>query len=92
MCAVYDNNLKIIKAYISNLTRVTRFWNTLHQVRAKSEDWKANNAKVFDSKKTKGPTQDSQNRLCSPVPDGGEQAEIKINKYLRLMFNVIKLH
>jgi hypothetical protein len=43
--------------------RVTRFWNTLHQVRAKSEDWKANNAKVFDSKKTKGPTQDSQNRL-----------------------------
>ena len=72
MCAVYDNNLKIIKPYISNLMRVTRFWNTLHQVRAKSEDWKANNAKVFDSKKTKGPTQDSQNRLCLPVPDGGE--------------------
>jgi hypothetical protein len=28
--------------------------------------------KVFGNKKTKGPKQDSQNRLRSPMPEGGE--------------------
>jgi hypothetical protein len=31
----------IVKTYISNLVRATRFWNNLHQVRSKSKDWKA---------------------------------------------------
>ena len=52
----------------------------------------AHNLKVFGMKKVKGPKQGTQNRLRSPMPEEGEQAEIKINKYLRLMFNVIKLH
>ena len=30
----------IIKTWISNLMRTTRFWNNLHQVRSKSIDWK----------------------------------------------------
>ena len=34
---------------------------------------KPNNLKVsLGSRKTKGPKQDSQNRLRSPMPDGGE--------------------
>jgi hypothetical protein len=52
----------------------------------------AHNLKVFGMKKVKGSKQGIQNRLRSPMPEEGEQAEIKINKYLRLMFNVIKLH
>jgi len=51
-----------------------------------------NNLKVFGRKKVKGPKQGTQDRLRSPMSEEGEQAEIKINKYLRLMFNVIKLH
>ena len=31
----------VIKTYISNLVRTTRFWNNLHQVRSESKDWKA---------------------------------------------------
>ena len=36
------------------------FWNNLHQVGSTAKDWKA---KVFGSDKTKGPKEDSQNRL-----------------------------
>jgi hypothetical protein len=34
--------------------------------------WKPNNLKVFVCKKTKGPKQDSQHRLKSFMPEGGE--------------------
>jgi hypothetical protein len=43
--------------------------NNLHHVRSKQPKY---NLKVFGSKKTKGPKQDSQNRLWSPMPEGGE--------------------
>jgi len=33
---------------------------------------KTNNVQVFGSNKTKGPKQDSQNRLSSSMPEGGE--------------------
>ena len=50
--------------------RTARFWNNLHHVRSKSNDWKAK--KSFGRNKTKGPKQDSQYRLRSPMPEGGE--------------------
>jgi hypothetical protein len=47
--------------------------NNLHHVRSKQPKYREpNNLKVFGSKKTKGPIQDSQNRLWSPMPEGGE--------------------
>jgi hypothetical protein len=47
--------------------------NNLHHVRSKQPKYREpNNLKVFGSKKTKGPKQDSQNRLWSPMPEGGE--------------------
>jgi hypothetical protein len=50
----------------------TRFWNNLHEVRSKSKDWKVKKFKVFGTIKAKGPKQDSQNKLWSPLPEGGE--------------------
>jgi hypothetical protein len=47
---------------------MTRFWNNFHQVRSKSKDW----IKVYETNTTKGPNQDSQNQLRSPMPEGGE--------------------
>ena len=40
---------------ISNLARMTRFWNNLHQVRSNSKDWKTNQFNIFESNETKGP-------------------------------------
>ena len=51
---------------------MTRFWNNLDQVRSNRKIGKTNNLKVFGSNKTKGHKQDSQNRLWSPMPEGGE--------------------
>ena len=48
---------------------MTGFWNNLHQVRSKS---KAKYFTIFGSIKTKGPKQDSQNQLRSPMTEGGE--------------------
>jgi hypothetical protein len=31
-----------------------------------------NNLEVIESKQTKGPKQDTHNRLCSPMSEGGE--------------------
>ena len=45
----------------------TRFWNNLHQIQSKP-----NNLKVFVSNKTKGPKQNSQTRLESPMSEEGE--------------------
>jgi hypothetical protein len=36
---------------------------------------KPNKLEVFGSKKTKEPKQDSQNRLRSTIPEGGEQVK-----------------
>jgi hypothetical protein len=47
------------------------FWNSLHQVSLKSKIKKSNKLKVFGSKKTKEPKQDSLNCLRSAnMPDG----------------------
>jgi hypothetical protein len=40
--------------------------------RWKSKDWKAKQFKVLGAIKTKGSKQDRQNRLRSPMPEGGE--------------------
>jgi len=32
---------------MSNLVRMTHFWNNLHQVRSKSKDWKAKYLALF---------------------------------------------
>jgi hypothetical protein len=37
----------------------------------KAKYLKANQLKIFESKKTKGPKQNSANRLRSPMPEGG---------------------
>jgi len=52
--------------------RITRFWNNLHQLCSKSKGWNANNLKSVGSTYTEGPNQDHQNRLMSPMPEGGE--------------------
>jgi hypothetical protein len=52
---------------------MTRFWNNLQQVRSIYRYiGTPNNLKVCGSNNTKGPKRDSQNRLRSPMPDGGE--------------------
>ena len=56
-----------IKMQISNVVRTARFWNNLHQVRSKSKNWKVKQNKMLGSNKTKGPKQDSENRLLSPM-------------------------
>jgi len=38
--------------------------DNLHQVRSISKDWKANNSKVFGSRKTKGPKEHSKKIGC----------------------------
>jgi hypothetical protein len=53
------NNSPVTTAWKRSLNKMyimmtVMFWNNLHQVRSKSK-----NIKVFDSKKTKGPKQDS---------------------------------
>ena len=53
--------------------RTTLFWYKLHQVYSQIiEIVKPNDLKVFWGNKTKGPEHDSQNRLRSPMADGGE--------------------
>ena len=59
----------MVKKQISNLVHTTRFWNNLHQVRSKS---RLEIQISFESNKTKGPKQDSKNRLRSAMPEGGE--------------------
>jgi hypothetical protein len=51
--------------------RTTRFWNNLRQVPQGQKIGEANTMKVFVSKDTEGPKQDSQNWLRSPVSEGG---------------------
>ena len=48
---------------------MTRFWNNLHQVQQIGNPY---NLKIVGIKKTKGPKQDSQNLLRSPMSGGGE--------------------
>ena len=48
--------------------RTTHFWNN-HQ---SQKIGKHNNLNVLGAKQNKGPTQDIQNRLGSPMPEGGE--------------------
>jgi len=48
---------------------MTHFWNNLHQVQKIGNPY---NLKIFGSKKTKGPKQDNQNLLRSPMSGGGE--------------------
>jgi hypothetical protein len=43
----------------------------LRRIEQKQNIGKTNNFKVFESMKTKGPQQDSQNRLKSPMGEGG---------------------
>jgi len=53
--------------------RTTRFWNNFHRVRSKSKDRKFSKIiKSFGSNKTKGPKQDPQNQLKSPMSEEGE--------------------
>jgi len=52
--------------------RTTRFWNDLHQLCSKLKGWNPNNLKSFGSTNAKRPKQDHQNRLMSPIPEGGE--------------------
>ena len=55
-----------MKTYISNLVQATRFWNNLYQVTLKVKIFQRQIfLKVVESKKTKGPKHDSQNRLRS---------------------------
>ena len=51
---------------------MTRFWNNLHQVTLKIERPESQTIKSFGSNKTKVPKQGNQNRLWSPMSDGGE--------------------
>jgi hypothetical protein len=46
---------------------ITRFWNNLHQERKPCR-----HLKCLGSKKTKGSKYDSQNRLRTHMPEGGE--------------------
>ena len=47
--------------------------NNLDQVRSRTKDWKANWLnKSLEGRTTKGPKQDSQNWLRSPMHDGDE--------------------
>ena len=57
---IYSNEAFIIW----NLVRTTRFWNNFHRVCSKPKY-----LKVFRSKKIIGTI---QNRLRSPIPEGGE--------------------
>ena len=59
-------------AQISNQVRTTRFQNNLHQVRSEWKGRKTKQLKTFWSTQIKGSKQDSQNRLLSPMPEGGE--------------------
>ena len=87
-CGSATTNSKI-ETQISNLVCTTHFQNNLHQVRSKPNNLhqvhskpnnlhqvhsKPNNLKAFESKKTKGPKQNNQNRLGSPtcMSEGGE--------------------
>jgi len=56
----------LIKAYISNLVRTTRFLNILRPVSSKP-----NILKEFGSMKTKRPIQDRQDQLRSHLPERG---------------------
>ena len=59
-----------IKTLILNLLHTARFWNNLHQVFA--QNGKIGKANNFGSNISTGPQQDSQNRLRSPMLEGGE--------------------
>jgi hypothetical protein len=64
--------LLLMQTCISKL--VTRRFSGITFIRY-TQNWKmekANNFKIFGSNKTKGPKQDSQNRLRSPMPGGGQ--------------------
>ena len=66
---------------------MTRFWNNLHQVHSKSKDWKAK--LNFGSNKTKMPKQDTQNRLRSPMPEGGKYTFLTVlYKHKVIMTNI----
>jgi hypothetical protein len=43
---------------MANVIHMTRFWNKLSYIHSQSKDWK--DKLVFEGKKTKGHTQDSQ--------------------------------
>ena len=56
----------VIKTQISNLVRTTRFQNNPHQVTLNIERLEREITESFRSNTTKGPKQDSRNRLRSP--------------------------
>jgi hypothetical protein len=49
-----DAPCPLIKTLISNLVCTRRFWNNRHQVRSKSNDWKAKKIQVLGTIKPKG--------------------------------------
>jgi hypothetical protein len=49
-----------------------RLWNSLHRVRSESKNGNLNIIQSFEGNETKGQKQDTQNRLRSPKPGGGE--------------------
>jgi len=53
---------------MSNLVRTTRFWNNIHQVRSRSQDWKTPNKSL--SILSTMDQQDKQDRVRLPVPEG----------------------
>ena len=64
------NNIHRVRFW-NNLHQV-RFWNNLYQVTHKIERLERQIISSFGSNNTKGPKQDSQNQLRSPIPEGGE--------------------
>jgi uncharacterized protein (DUF885 family) len=50
---------------------MTHKWNTLHQVLSKCRGFESHIIQVYDSKKSKGTKQDSQNWLRLHMHEGG---------------------
>jgi hypothetical protein len=65
---------KLIETYtcIFNLVHKTGFWKKTIFVRDAQKIGKPNNVKVFGSKESKDPVQDTQNRSWSPISQRGD--------------------
>jgi hypothetical protein len=66
---IVKKNIDILR---SGLVRMAYFWNNPHQVGSKVKTGKPNNLKVFESKITKEPKQDIQNRPTLPLSERGD--------------------
>jgi len=61
--SIFHQNVGIQCRYLINLVRMSRFWNDLHQVAHSQNIGKPNNLITCESKKTRGPQQDTNIRL-----------------------------